>query len=146
MNTAQIKDFMREAIIEGKKAIDKCGSNPPVGCVLVHNEKIISRGHTNKPGKPHAEAMALNNLKEVPKGTSAFVTLEPCSFYGKTPSCAKAIIKSGIMHVYVGITDPHPKNQGQGLALLKQAGISVEVGVLSRQIEAELEAHLIYVI
>lgn len=143
LNQQQIEHFMSEAMREGRKARDKCAPNPPIGCVLVNGGQIVSRGHTNEPGKPHAEAMALEALKPVPDGTAAFVTLEPCSFQGKTPSCAKALIQSGIKEVYVGIVDPHPLNQGQGIALLEQAGVTVVTGILSNDIADELGPHLI---
>lgn len=145
MTESEIQYFMREAILEGRKAIPKSGSNPPVGCVIVSDKKIVSRGHTNEPGKPHAEAMALDKIKNLDyKNLTMFVTLEPCSFKGKTPSCAKAIINTKeIESVYVGIIDPHPKNQGKGIEILTQANIKVEVGVLKEDIYQELSDFLI---
>jgi pyrimidine deaminase RibD-like protein len=84
--------FMREALMEGRKALPACLPNPPVGCVLVRNGTIIARGYTNPPGHPHAEAMALNHVAGDLHEAMAFVTLEPCAFYGRTPSCALALI------------------------------------------------------
>lgn len=135
---------MNEAILEGRKALSKCLPNPPVGCVIIYKGKIISRGHTNEPGKYHAEAMALENIKNLDyENLTMFVTLEPCSFKGRTPSCAKTIVKKGIKNVYVGIFDPHPKNQGNGIRILEDANIKVEVGILKEQIHKELDNFLI---
>jgi pyrimidine deaminase RibD-like protein len=138
----KVEYFMQEAILEGRRAIEKCETNPPVGCVIVASDKILARGHTNEPGKPHAEAMALSQLKGNVKNLKAFVTLEPCSYKGRTPSCAKALIVSGISEVYVGIIDPHPQNNGAGVSMLKDAGIKVSVGILANKIHDELEAFL----
>lgn len=142
MNNERLDSFMNEAIAEGKKALPKCLPNPPVGCVIVKGNQIISRGHTQEPGNNHAEAMALAQLPNEDEELSMFVTLEPCSFEGRTPSCAKTIIKKKVKKVYVGIIDPHPKNQGAGIRLLKEAGIQVEVGILSETIHKELNPFL----
>lgn len=141
MNQQQIEQFMHEALNEGRKAKGKCFPNPPVGCVLVKGNEVVARGHTNEPGKPHAEAMALAQL-EANNGVSAFVTLEPCSFHGRTPSCAKALVKSGIKSVYVGIIDPHPENNGEGINMLREAGVKVQVGILSALVTQDLSPYL----
>jgi pyrimidine deaminase RibD-like protein len=118
--------FMREALKEGRKALPACLPNPPVGCVLVKDGVIIARGHTNPPGRPHAEAMALGQVSGDLHEVMTFVTLEPCSFYGRTPSCAVALIA----RVVVALIDPHPRNQGRGIQMLEQAGIPLTLGVL----------------
>lgn len=133
---------MQHAILEGRMAVPKCADNPPVGCVLVRDGKVVARGHTNSPGNPHAEAMAINQLDNVTDDVVAFVTLEPCSFTGRTPSCAQKIIDAGIKTVYVGILDPDPRNNGQGIEMLRAAGINVEVGILAQEIAEELEGYL----
>ncbi len=143
MTTSEINKFMQEAIIEGRKAIPHCFPNPPVGCVIVKDHEIIARGHTNEPGKDHAEMMALKNLPQGIDSFSMFVTLEPCSFFGRTPSCAKEIVKTKVASIYVGIIDPHEKNNGQGIAILKASSIQVQVGILQEQITRELEPYLI---
>lgn len=142
MQTFDTQRYMRLAIQEGRKAIPVCGDNPPVGCVLVRDAAVVSKGHTNSPGKPHAEAMAIGQLDELSGDVVAFVTLEPCSFNGRTPSCAQAIIDSGIKTVYVGILDPDPRNNGQGIDKLRTAGIDVHVGILEKAITAELKGYL----
>lgn len=145
MTETEIQYFMREAILEGRKAITIAPPNPPVGCVIVSDNKIVARGHTNAPGKHHAEAMALDKIKNLDyKALTLFVTLEPCSFQGKTPSCASAIIKNkAIKCVYIGIIDPHPKNRGRGVEMLAEANIKVETGILKKEIEEELSEFLI---
>ncbi len=136
---------MAEALRVGRKALPKCRPNPPVGCVLVFNGKIVSSGYTQAQGEDHAEAMAIKAcpLKDFSKVT-AFVTLEPCSFAGRTPSCAKLIIDKGIKKVMVAIADPHPKNKGRGLQLMREAGISVHTGVLEKEARMDLQDYLIY--
>ena len=143
MSEKEIQYFMSEAMREGQKAIPKCFPNPPVGCVIVKDNTIISRGHTNEPGQPHAEAMALNNLPAGIEDFIMFVTLEPCSFQGRTPSCAKRIVTTTCRKVYVGMIDPHIKNQGKGIDILKVANIEVEVGVLENEVKAQLEPYLL---
>lgn len=142
MEPSEILRYMRLAIEEGRKAILECADNPPVGCILVRDGVVVAKGHTNSPGKPHAEAMAIRQLRNVNDDVVAFVTLEPCSFDGRTPSCAQALIDSGIKTVYVGIVDPDIRNNGQGIAKLRASGIDVHVGVLEKEITAELESYL----
>jgi len=143
MKKVQAEEFMWEAVKEGRKALGKSSPNPPVGCVLVKDGKIISKGHTNEPGQPHAEAMALNQLQGKLDDVVAFVTLEPCSFHGRTPSCAQELVKRGVQEVYVGIIDPHPLNQGAGIEILTKAGISVQLGFLEKEIKGDLEPHFV---
>ncbi len=143
MTKKQINYFMREAMMEGKKALPTCLPNPPVGCVIVKNNHIIARGFTNSPGQPHAEAMALNQIPVSENEVSIFVTLEPCSFFGRTPSCAKEIAKRKIKEVYVGILDPHKKNQGKGIIILENSGVKVKVGILAKEIKKDLSPYLL---
>lgn len=134
--------FMQLALVEGRKAIPLCQDNPPVGCVLVRGGNVVASGHTNEPGGPHAEAMALQQLTGSAADVVAYVTLEPCSFHGRTPSCARAFIAAGIKTVFVGMTDPDPRNNGRGIELLRTAGVTVELGVLEAQARAELGPYL----
>jgi pyrimidine deaminase RibD-like protein len=123
---------MREALVESHAALPQCSPNPPVGCVIVHSGELVARGHTGRPGQPHAEAAALARLPfDLDRhALELFVTLEPCSFAGRTPSCALAIIASGIRRVTVATLDPDPRNSGRGIQMLRGAGIRVELGVL----------------
>ena len=139
MHQNDIQYYMRLAMLEGRKAIPVCADNPPVGCVLVCDGQQVSCGHTNAPGQPHAEAMALLALGGEARHCVVYVTLEPCSFHGRTPSCALALIAAGVKEVHVGMLDPDPRNNGRGVALLREAGITVHVGVLEDEIRAQLE-------
>jgi pyrimidine deaminase RibD-like protein len=135
-------DFMRQALEEGRKALPACLPNPPVGCVLVRGGRVIARGFTQPPYRNHAEAMALSQISGSAEGVCAYVTLEPCSFQGRTPSCAHALVAAGIRRVVVGILDPDPRNNGAGLAVLVGAGVEVKTGVLEADVHRDLDPYL----
>lgn len=103
-------------------------TNPIVGAVVVKNDRIIGRGYHTGFGMPHAEIEALKSCEESPEGADLYVTLEPCSTYGKTPPCTEAIIKAGIKRVFIGVADPNPINSGKGIDLLLNNGIEVFLG------------------
>ena len=136
-------DFMHLALAEGRRALPDCLPNPPVGCVLVRDSRVIARGFTQPPGQPHAEAMALAQLNEDLADVIAFVTLEPCSFQGRTPSCARALVDRGIRRVVVATLDPDPRNAGAGIAILIAAGVDVSVGLLESQAREDLDPYLL---
>lgn len=144
-STADKERFMTAALAESRQALPACRPNPPVGCVIVGEGAILARGFTGPPGAPHAEAAAIAALSYAGDRArlTAFVTLEPCSFHGRTPSCARALVASGIGTVVVGIIDPDPRNNGRGLRLLRDAGLSVDVGVLQRDVQAFLDPYLV---
>lgn len=123
--------FMEEALAESRRALPGCQPNPPVGCVIVHGTTVVARGFTGIPGEPHAEAAALRALAPDARASelAMFVTLEPCAFVGRTPSCAWALVHSGIRTVFVGTLDPDPRNNGAGIAIMRDAGIDVTVGI-----------------
>ncbi len=129
---------MTAALAEGRKALPACLPNPPVGCVLVRAGEIIAQGHTNPPGQFHAEAMALAQVDGSLGNVTAFVTLEPCAFHGRTPSCAQALVQREIRDVFVALIDPHPRNSGRGIRILQDAGISVQVGLLKEEAERDM--------
>jgi pyrimidine deaminase RibD-like protein len=137
-----LRSFMREAIVEGRKALPACRPNPPVGCVLVRNDAIIARGYTQPPYQPHAEPFALAQVEGDLTDVTAFVTLEPCAFHQRTPSCAKEMIARRIGYVYVALLDPHPRNQGRGIQMLRDAGISVVTDFLQAEAAPELSPYL----
>jgi diaminohydroxyphosphoribosylaminopyrimidine deaminase / 5-amino-6-(5-phosphoribosylamino)uracil reductase len=137
--------FMQRAIELAENARGKCSPNPFVGAVIVNNDRIIGEGWTKAYGADHAEVQAIKNCQASCTGASLYVTLEPCSHYGKTPPCAKAIIESGIKSVYIGIQDPNPLVAGQGIRLLQTAGIQVESGFLADVITRQLEYYLTYI-
>ena len=130
--------FMRAALTGGRRALPKCRPNPPIGCVLVRGGEIVARGHTQPPYEHHAEPMALSQLEGELPAVIAFVTLEPCSFHNRTPSCAKQLIARRIGGVVVAMRDPHPRNQGAGIEMLRRAGIEVVEGVLEDEARADL--------
>jgi len=107
--------------------------NPSVGCVIVKDNRILGRGHTQKGGRPHAEVLALGQAGDAAKGATAYVTLEPCSHHGKSPPCTDALIKAGIARVVIAQCDPDPRING--LKALEAAGITITIGI--RTIEAE---------
>ena len=139
---SEIEAFMREALAEGHKALPGCRPNPPVGCVLVRAGLIVARGYTQPPYQPHAEPMALRQLEGELQDVTAFVTLEPCSFHQRTPSCAKELISRHVGLVYVALLDPHPHNQGAGIQLLRDAGIQVVTGILEVEAKKQLGPYL----
>ena len=135
---------MGEALGESRKALPGCQPNPPVGCLIVRGAVVVARGFTGAPGAPHAEAAALLALgpDADPTGLALFVTLEPCAFVGRTPSCARAIVMSGIRTVLVGTLDTDPRNNGAGIQIMRRAGIDVRVGVASDAVLAFLAPYL----
>ncbi len=109
--------------------------NPMVGCVIVHEDKIIGEGFHQKFGEPHAEVNAVNSVadKTLLSEATVYVTLEPCSHYGKTPPCAELLIKHKVKKVVICNEDPFPKVAGKGIQMLRDAGIEVETGLLSEK-------------
>lgn len=122
--------FMARAFYLARKGLYTTKPNPRVGCVLVKDGRIIGEGWHQYAGQAHAELEAINNATEDTKGSTAYVTLEPCSHYGKTPPCCEALIKAGINRVVAAMQDPNPLVSGNGFKLLEQAGIAVTTGVL----------------
>ena len=122
--------FMREALRIAKNAEGRTSPNPLVGAVVVRDGRIIAEGWHRQAGTPHAEVHALNMAGELAKNSTLYVTLEPCSHFGRTPPCANKIVESGIKKVVVAMKDPNPKVAGRGIEILKSAGIEVEVGIL----------------
>jgi pyrimidine deaminase RibD-like protein len=103
------------ALNASKNALPACIPNPPVGCVLVKNGEVLTEGFTQSIGGNHAEVEAINKYSGSLDGVTAYVTLEPCAFEGRTPSCAKMLAGSNISKVVVAVTDPDPRNNGKGI-------------------------------
>ena len=129
----QDSQCMALALKLSMKGRSTVGANPMVGCVITRDGKIIAQDYHQEYGKAHAEVNALNQIKLQAKDTIMYVTLEPCSHYGKTPPCTKLIIKSGVKKVIVAMLDPNPLSCGKGADLLKDAGIEVDVGLLENE-------------
>jgi diaminohydroxyphosphoribosylaminopyrimidine deaminase/5-amino-6-(5-phosphoribosylamino)uracil reductase len=109
--------------------------NPNVGCVIVKDGQLVGEGFHPKAGQPHAEVFAMRQAGEQAKGATAYVTLEPCAHYGRTPPCAKGLVEAGIAKVIVACPDPNPLVAGKGVQILKEAGIDVSVGICEQEAE-----------
>lgn len=132
--SAADESWMKIAIASAKKGLGKTAPNPAVGCVLVKSERELARGWHRRAGTPHAEADALSKASGQ-RASTAYVTLEPCSHFGRTPPCADALVDAGVRRVVVGCLDPNPVVSGRGIRRLKRAGIKVEVGCLGAACE-----------
>ena len=119
--------------------------NPLVGAVIVKKGKIIGEGYHEKLGQPHAEVNAFLNATEDVEGAEMYVTLEPCSHYGKTPPCALKIIEKKIKKVYISQLDPNPLVNSKGVKMLQDAGIEVEYGILENETKKQNEIFLKYI-
>ncbi|WIW71847.1 bifunctional diaminohydroxyphosphoribosylaminopyrimidine deaminase/5-amino-6-(5-phosphoribosylamino)uracil reductase RibD [Anaerosinus gibii] len=138
--------YMREALRIAAYASGRTTPNPLVGAVIVKDNRIVGQGWHRKAGTEHAEIHALHQAGELAKGADIYVTLEPCSHYGKTPPCCQAIIKAGIKRVIVAMTDPNPLVAGNGLKELKAAGIEVVEGVCRDEAEKLNEVFLKWIV
>jgi diaminohydroxyphosphoribosylaminopyrimidine deaminase/5-amino-6-(5-phosphoribosylamino)uracil reductase len=123
------REFMARALQIAELAAGRTSPNPLVGCVIVKAGKIVGEGYHHQAGTPHAEVHALQAAGEQAKDADVYVTLEPCSHYGRTPPCADALIQAQVKRVVVALTDPNPLVGGRGLRKLQAAGITVEVGL-----------------
>src|SRR5579872_5958594 len=130
---------MKTALALARRGLGLVWPNPSVGCVIVMEGRVIGRGWTRPGGRPHGETEALSQAGEAARGATAYVSLEPCCHWGKTPPCTDALVAAGITRVVVPIEDPDPRVQGQGVARLKAAGIKVDVGLCAAE-AAEVNA------
>ncbi len=126
-------EYMKRALQLAQQRGAEVSPNPKVGAVLVKKGKIVAEGAHERFGGPHAEIVALQKAGSRAQGATLYVTLEPCSHYGKTPPCAEAVIKAGITRVVAAMKDPNPLVSGNGFARLKKAGIKVQVGLLEKE-------------
>ncbi|KAJ0112665.1 hypothetical protein Patl1_00432 [Pistacia atlantica] len=121
--------YMRRCVELARKAIGCTSPNPMVGCVIVKDGKIVGEGFHPKAGQPHAEVFALRDAGALAENATAYVSLEPCNHYGRTPPCTEAMIKAKVKRVVVGMVDPNPIVDSKGLDRLRDAGIDVTVGI-----------------
>lgn len=127
--------FMQLALDLAKQGEFTTTPNPSVGCVLVKDGKVVGKGFHAKAGEPHAEVMALREAGKNARGATAYVTLEPCSHFGRTPPCAKGLVEAGVSKVIAAMCDPNPQVAGKGLQILTDAGIESAVGLLEENAE-----------
>lgn len=128
--------FMAQAIRLAELGRYTTSPNPNVGAVLVQNGIVVGSGYHKQAGGPHGEVFALREAGAAAKGATCYVTLEPCSHYGRTPPCAEALIAAGVARVVVAMQDPNPQVAGRGVQMLRAAGIVVDVGLLEAQARA----------
>src|SRR6201990_2608119 len=129
-------NHMRSALALGRRGLGTTWPNPSVGCVLVRDGRVVGRGYTGYGGRPHAEPTALFMAGDSARGATAYVTLEPCCHWGRTPPCTDALTAAGVARVVVALRDPDPRVDGEGLAKLHAAGIAVEEGLLAEEAAA----------
>ncbi len=137
--------YMRMALELAEKARGRTSPNPLVGAVIVKDGEIVGRGYHQKAGTPHAEIHALREAGEKAAGAALYVTLEPCSHFGRTPPCSEAVIRAGISEVYVAIRDPNPLVAGRGIKRLTGAGIKVHVGLFGDEARRVNEIFIKYI-
>jgi diaminohydroxyphosphoribosylaminopyrimidine deaminase/5-amino-6-(5-phosphoribosylamino)uracil reductase len=134
--------FMQLALALGRRGLGRASPNPAVGAIVVRDGVIVGRGWTQPGGRPHAEPEALKRAGDAARGATLYVTLEPCSHFGKSPPCADAIIAAGIARVVASIGDPNPEVAGQGFAKLRAAGVAVDVGLGATEATHDHAGHI----
>jgi diaminohydroxyphosphoribosylaminopyrimidine deaminase/5-amino-6-(5-phosphoribosylamino)uracil reductase len=137
--------FMGRALELARKGWGRTNPNPLVGAVIVKDGEIIAEGFHEALGSAHAEVSAFKNARRDVSGGTLYVNLEPCSHYGRTPPCAKAIIEAGISKVVIAMGDPNPKVSGNGIRMLREAGIEAVVGVLEPEARKLNEIFIKYI-
>ena len=134
--TAADYRYMARALALARRGLYSADPNPRVGCVLVRESEIVGEGWHERAGEDHAEVIALTAAGDRARGATVYVTLEPCCHYGRTPPCTEALLQAGVARVVAAMGDPNPQVAGQGLAILRQAGVAVECGLLEAEARA----------
>jgi len=142
---AQDEKYIAAALELAKRAEGLTSPNPCVGAVVVKGGRIIGRGYHRRAGGPHAEIYALRQAGRKAEGATLYVSLEPCSHYGRTPPCVDSISSAGIKRVVAAMKDPNPLNNGKGIAALKRHGIKTDVGILEKRAGQLNEAFIKYI-
>ncbi|HXJ18776.1 MAG TPA: bifunctional diaminohydroxyphosphoribosylaminopyrimidine deaminase/5-amino-6-(5-phosphoribosylamino)uracil reductase RibD [Polyangia bacterium] len=137
--------FMRRALELAERGRGTTRPNPTVGAVIVRGGRIVGQGFHERAGGPHAEVAALANLRGDPRGTTLYVTLEPCCHTGRTGPCTEALVKARVARVVVGCRDPNPIVNGRGIARLRRAGIRVDVGCLEPEARAAIRGYATWI-
>lgn len=133
---ASDRAHMRATLLLARRGLGRTAPNPAVGCILVHEGRVVGRGWTQPGGRPHAETEALRRAGDAARGATAFVSLEPCSHQGVTGPCADALVAAGIRRCVIACEDPDPRVSGRGIARLRAAGVQVEIGLLREEAKA----------
>lgn len=139
------KKYMELAIDLADKGMGKVNPNPLVGCIIVKNKRIIGKGYHAKIGEKHAEIKAIESAKESIEDSDVYVTLEPCSHYGKTPPCVDRLIEERVKNVFIGIEDPNPLVKGSGIKKLRDNGINVKTNILADKCKRQNEVFIKYI-
>jgi diaminohydroxyphosphoribosylaminopyrimidine deaminase / 5-amino-6-(5-phosphoribosylamino)uracil reductase len=137
--------FMRRALLLAERGRGTTRPNPTVGAVIVRNGRVVGQGFHERAGGPHAEIAALARVRGNPRGTTMYVTLEPCCHTGRTGPCTEAILKARPSRVVVGCRDPNPLVDGRGIARLRRAGIRVDMGCLEAEARAAVRAYATWI-
>src|SRR5688572_2672357 len=133
---------MRRALELAERGLYTTQPNPRVGAVLAQDHEIVGEGWHERAGQPHAEPNAIRAAGERARGATAYVTLEPCCHFGRTPPCADALLAAGVRRVVYAVDDPNPLVSGGGARKLREAGVQVESGLLAREAEALIAGFL----
>ncbi len=137
--------FMQYALNIAEKGVGRVSPNPPVGCILVQGDRIIAEGWHNQIGDLHAEQAAIADAEikgENTEGCIAYVTLEPCNHFGRTPPCTQALLWAGVSKVVIASRDPNPNVRGKGIDALLAAGVDVEIGILENDANVQMQSFL----
>jgi diaminohydroxyphosphoribosylaminopyrimidine deaminase/5-amino-6-(5-phosphoribosylamino)uracil reductase len=145
VSAAADRRFISLALALGRRGLGRTWPNPAVGAVIVKDGAIVGRGWTQPGGRPHAEIEALRRAGEAARGATLYVTLEPCSHFGKSPPCADAVIAAGVSRVVSAMEDPNPEVAGEGHARLRAEGIVVEVGLGADEARRDHAGHILRV-
>ncbi len=137
--TDEDKRYMELAIKLAEEGRGNTSPNPMVGAVIVKNGKIISSGYHRQAGLPHAETEAINNSGQSLEDSTMYVTIEPCTFQGRTPPCVDEIIRHKFKEIVIGCIDPNPRVNGRGIEILKKAGVKTRIGLLENKIKLQNE-------
>src|SRR5690349_18374770 len=133
MTDSRSHTYMKQALELARLGRGTVSPNPMVGCVLVKEDRVIGQGWHQRAGEPHAEVYALREAGIAAQGSTAYVTLEPCCHFGRTPPCTQALIEAGVKTVYAACLDPNPLVAGKGMQILRAAGIKVHTGLLEQE-------------
>lgn len=145
MNSGRDEQYMGWALRLAMRGWGRTSPNPMVGALVVRDHRIVGRGYHARAGELHAERVALNAAGDAARGATLYVTLEPCTHYGRTPPCTEAVLESGVRRVVIGQTDPNPHVSGGGVELLRSRGLEVTTGVLEEKCARLNEAFTTFV-